>query len=538
MGTRFEDLEKSVAESRFTRRQVLQGALAVGAGAALAPALAACGGGAGTSAAESSADSSGGQPKQGGSLRVGIVGGSAKDSLNPLVASTEPQMCYALQLFDSLTRWDEEYQLHNHLAEEISANADASVWTVHLKPDLTWHDGKPVTADDVVFTYQTITDPSNPMPGSAMLGGLRPKGVVRIDERTVEFRLDAPNSILPEGFAYLDNMVVQADYSPNAGVGCGPFKIVDFKPGEQAVFAPFEGYWGEGPFVDELVVLNFADETARVNAFSSDVIDAMSQLPPAQVATVESGEGHVILRAKTGSWRPFTMRIDQKPFSDVRVRQALRLVVDRQQLIDHAYSGHGWIGNDMYAPFDPGTPDLPQREQDLEKAKFLLREAGYSDLAVELVTSEAVGSGAVEAAQVFAEQAKSCGVKVTVNKVDPSVFYGEDYLSWPFAQDFWYTRNFLAQAGACTLPTAPYNETHWTHEKWQALVEEAFRTIDETKRNELIAEAQTIEHEEGGYIIWAFNDQVDAYNQKIGGVAADKQGTPLAGFRFNKWYMK
>ncbi len=330
--------------------------------------------------------------------------------------------------------------------------------------------------------------------------------------------------------------MVPVDFDPENPIGCGPFRISDFRPGEQAVFAPFEGYWGDGPYVDELTVVEFPDETARVNAFLSDTIDAMSQLPRAQVTVVEGSAGHLPLRAKTGAWQPFTMRIDQKPFDDVRVRQAFRLIVDRQQMIDQAYSGYGWAGNDMYAPFDPGTPDLPQREQDLEQAKSLLKEAGYSDLAVELVTSDAVGGGAVEAAQVFAEQAKGAGVKVNVNKVDAGVFYGEDYLSWTFAQDFWYTRNYLAQAAAGSLPTAPYNETHWKNDKWQALVEEAFQTVDEAKRNELIAEAQTIEHEEGGYIVWAFNDQIDAYNEKLGGVVPDKQGTPLAGFRFHMWY--
>ena len=152
-----------------------------------------------------------------------------------------------------------------------------------------------------------------------------------------------------------------------------------------------------------------------------------------------------VLDATTGAWQPFTMRIDQKPFNDPKVRQAFRLIVDRQAMVDQAYAGFGRIGNDMYAPFDPGYPsDLPQRAQDLEQAKSLLQQAGYNnDLVVELTTSEAIGSAAVPAAQVFAEQAKGAGVTVNVNKVDSSVFYGDNYLKWTFSQDFWYTRNYL-----------------------------------------------------------------------------------------------
>ena len=158
----------------------------------------------------------------------------------------------------------------------------------------------------------------------------------------------------------------------------------------------------------------------------------------------------------------------------------------------------------MYAPFDPGYPkDLPQREQDLEQAKSLLKQAGYdNDLTVELVCSTATGGGGVQAAQVFAQQAKDAGVTVKVNKVDPSVFYGSDYLKWTFAMDFWATRNYLPQTALGTQPGAPYNETHWNDPKWLGIVKEAFKTVDDTKRNELITEAMTIEYETGGNIVW------------------------------------
>ncbi len=210
------------------------------------------------------------------------------------------------------------------------------------------------------------------------------------------------------------------------------------------------------------------------------------------------------------------MRIDVKPFDDVRVRQAFRLIVDRQQMIDQAYSGLGAVANDMYARFDAGTPDLPQREQDIEQAKSLLKEAGYDgDLTVELVTSEgALGGDEVAAAQVFAEQAKAAGVTVKLKKVDAGVFYGEDYLTWPFAQDFWATRSFLAQASQGTMPDAPYNETHWENAEWLSLVQQAFKTVDDAERNALIAQAQEIEYNEGGYIVWSWRNQIDAYSRR------------------------
>ena len=264
-------------------------------------------------------------------------------------------------------------------------------------------------------------------------------------------------------------------FDPKKPIGSGPFKMAQMNPGQQFKFDAFADYWGGAPYVDTLTMIEFADDTARINALNSGQIQAMSQLPKSQAKVIEATDGLALLNAETGAWRPFTMRIDVKPFNDVRVRQAFRLIVDRQQMIDQAYSGLGVPANDMYGRFDAGTPqDLPQRVQDIEQAKSLLKQAGYdNNLTVELTTSaEALGGDEVAAAQVFAEQAKAAGVTVNINKTDASVFYGKDYLSWPFAQDFWGTRSYLAQAGMGSMPNAPYNETHWKNAKWLALVNE------------------------------------------------------------------
>jgi len=511
----------------------MKGAAVLGGGVAMGSVLAACGGEE-EPAGEATAA---GEATQGGSLRVGIVGGSAKDTADPHTASFEPDIAIQYQLYDGLMGVDENALVVNRLAEEMTPNADGSVWTCRLREGLTWHDGSPVTADDVVYTFERIVDPNDPKTGVATLTGLNPGGTVKIDERTVEFRLEPANVIFPEGLSFRGNQIVPVDFDPANPIGCGPFKLTGFRPGEQFTFAPFDGFWGGRPYVDDLAIIEFADETARVNALMSGEVEAISQLPTSQAPVVE-GAGMMVLNAETGAWRPFTMRIDVKPYSDVRVRTAFKLIVDRQQMIDQAYGGFGAVGNDMYARYDPGTPDLPQREQDLEQAKALLKEAGYDgDLTVELVTSAgALGADEVAAAQVFAEQAKGAGVQVKVKKVDAGVFYGEDYLSWPFAQDFWFARGYLAQAGQGTMPGAPYNETHWENPEWLAIVQEALRTVDEAARNALIAQAQEIEHNEGGYIVWAFRNQVDGYSPQIAGLKEDKLGAPLGQFAFKDVY--
>ena len=523
-------------ETGLTRREVLKAGLLAGTGLALGSTLAACGS-ASESGGEASPSASAG-PKKGGSLRVGTVGGSAKETPDGQIGGeTVPNVALTHCMYDSLLTWSNDYALENLMAEEVTVNSDASVWTVRIKDGVEFHNGKTVTADDVIWSYKRIIDPKDPKTGSANLSQLKASGMRKVDERTVEFTLTEPNAVFDEALGYYINCIMPQDWSETDPIGTGPFKLTEFKPGEGFKFVRNENYFGQVPWVDDLSIMEFADTTARVNALLDGTADAISDLPSAQIKVVEAG-GMKALDAKTGAWQPIYMNLTAKPFTDVRVRQAFKLIPDRQAMIEQAYAGLGTLGNDMYAPFDPGYPtDIPQREQDLEQAKSLLKQAGYdNNLTVTLVTSDAVGSGVVAAAQVYAEMAKGAGVTVKTDKVDSAIIYGDRYLSWPFSQDFWYTHNYLTQVTSASLPTSPYNATHWADDNWLNIVKEAFRTGDETKRNELIAEAQKIQFDNDGLLIWSFNDQVDGYTPKVGGVVPDKGGVPLSGWRLNTYY--
>ena len=164
------------------------------------------------------------------------------------------------------------------------------------------------------------------------------------------------------------------------------FKVDDWVAGRQADFSPFADYWGQVPYVDKMTWYATADATAQINGLLGGTYDWITQLAPTQVQLVKSSPGYALLTAHSGMYVPFAMRCDVKPFDDVRVRQAFRLIADRKQMIDSALDGYGTLGNDMNTPYDPGYPkDVPQREQDLEQAKSLLKQAGYdNDLTVQL----------------------------------------------------------------------------------------------------------------------------------------------------------
>jgi peptide/nickel transport system substrate-binding protein len=519
----------------ITRRDALRGALAGGVLVTAGGVLAACGSEDVDVPTRDFGASSLKNVRSGGSLRVGVAGGGADDSIDAHIPATVPDISRVFQLYEPLADRDVNSDFELVLAESIEPEKGAEAWTIRLKPGITFHNGKPVTADDVLFSLRRITDPKDPKTGEASISYIDLDRSRKLDKRTVRLQLKFANVGFPDDLGQYFNSIVPTDYDPKKPVGTGPFMFDSFTPGERSVFKKNPDYWRDGlPRVDEVTIIDFPDDTPRVNALLSGQVDAITNLPPGQIAQVKSNDQFKVLISETGGWQPFTMRVDQAPFKDVKVRQAMRLLVDREQMISQVLSGQGRVANDVYSPYDPAyNSDLPQRKQDLDQAKSLLRQAGQSDLRVELVTSP-VFQGIVEAAQVIAEQAKGAGVAINVRKVDTGTFYGDNYLSWTFAQDFWATRTYLSQVAQGSLPDSPYNETHWKDPEFLDLIGQARAELDDDKRTDLLKAAQKIEWERGGLIVWSFSNQIDAYNTTVGGFAPAKSGFPLTNYGFGR----
>lgn len=200
------------------------------------------------------------------------------------------------------------------------------------------------------------------------------------------------------------------------------------------------------------------------------------------------------------------------------------------------FGGHGTLGNDIFSIWDPlYDHSIPQREQDIAHAKFLLKQAGQENLTVELVTAP-VAEGTVLAAQVLAQQAKAAGVTVNLRQTTVTEFYGSQYLKWTFAQDYWYYDRYLLQVGSTFLPTSLYNETHFNDPKYTALYNEGVSTLDRARQRSVIAEMQQIDYDSGGYIIPYFPPIIDGYSSKVNGVIPSKVGASFNQYDFkNLW---
>ncbi len=522
-------------EWELSRRQLLRYSAFGMSAVAGSSFLAACSGDDGGGGTGGTGGTGGGEQRSGGLLIHGATGGGSKDTLDPHQPVTNPDIARVSNLFEPLLFWNNDYQIEPALAESVEASSDSQTWTIKMRPGVTFHNGKNVTAEDAWFSIQRVADPKAPLSAGGQLSQILDfQSTKVVDDTTLKLVLNTPYALLDSLLAEYTLGIIPTDFDIKNPVGTGAFQYKSFQPGKTSTFTRYADYWGDPAFVDELQIQDFTDDNAKVNALQAGQVQTVDNLPYNLIDTIK-GAGGGVLVSETGAWIPFTMRVDVAPFSDVRVRQAMRLIVDRQAMIDQTLSGYGSLGNDLYAPFDPAyASDLPQREQDIEQAKALLQQAGQEGLQVELFTGDDIGSVAPAAANLFREQAKQAGVDVKVTKKTP--FYDDDYLSYPFAQDFWNTRNYIPQAVVGTFPPeqgGTYNETHWDNEQHRDLVNAAAKELDEAKRAELIHQAQEIEYNEGGLIIWGFRQQVDGYAQNVQGLEPSKY-LPLGSYKFHK----
>lgn len=530
MSTRDES-ERSRWSTDLTRRDVLRKAAAGSVVFSAGGVLAACGG---TSAKTTSTGTTPtGAPKRGGKLTVGAQGGR-NDILDPHNYFTRTAFVGCHQIFDGLVRRDTKFVPHMWLAEEVTTDSPTQL-TIRLRDGLEFHNGKTVSADDLMFTFRRIiTLPGADAKGMASIDLKRMK---KLDERTVRLTLKRPDVSIPGKLTNNLDFVVPIGFDPKKPVGTGPFKFVSMTPGEKMTLTRNPNYFQSGkPYLDAMDIVTLTDPTARVNALLGGQVQAIEGVPFGQVSVVKANSKLSILEAETGLWLPFVVRTDLKPWDDVRVRQALRLLADREQLISQGLAGHGKLANDIFSPQDPAyNKDLPQRKMDLEQAKSLLKSAGQQDLRATLITSN-IYPGLVELAQVFVQQAKAAGVTVNIQELDPSVYFGPRWLTYPFTQDFWTNRDYFTTSGLAMAADAPWNETHWKDPEWGRNYREALGTVDEAKRTELIHECQRIEYERGGNLIWGFPNYVDAHVSNLKGLEPDV-ALPLGHYAFFNSYL-
>lgn len=515
----------SAWNAQFGRRNFLAsmaaGAVVVGAGSALT----ACG----TGQSSTGVSGPGGSPRVGGTFQLGAQGGANTDTLDGQNPLTNTDFCRTFQLYDQLTVLDDQAQVRMALAKSVTPNGNGTEWTIVLRDGITTHRGKAFTAHDVLYSLNRIV--AKKFPGASSIGPIDLASSRVVSPTTLILKYSAPFAILPEVLTSGYMTMVPQNYNPKDPDGTGPFMYKSFTPGVSSTFVRNPHYWGHGPYFDEIITTNFADETSQVNALQAGQVDSINYLSAASIATLQSAGMNVNV-SKTGGWGPFVMRTDRKPFDDVRVRQAFRLIVDRKQMLDQVFNGRGTIGNDVFGNYDPGyAKDLPQREQDIPQAKSLLKAAGADNLTIQLITTPNA-PGMVSAAQVFATQAKQAGVNVNVVQQNTTDFFANSFFKATFSQDYWQTGPYLFDAGQALIKGAIYNWTRFDDPEYASLFNRAIAEVDTSKRNDLISQMCHIDYDRGGYLIPYFFPTIDAESPRIGGVHQSADGYSPCGNDF------
>lgn len=305
-------------------------------------------------------------------------------------------------------------------------------------------------------------------------------------------------------------------------IGTGPFVFSSFTPGQRSLCTKNPNYWETGkPYVDTWNDISITDNGARFNALLAGELDMMDSLLPTYAKEYLHSKQVQVVRAAPGlQIQVFLMAVNDAPFNDPLVREAFRFIPNRQQLIDDVFLGFGTVGNDVAGRnlwnFDSS---LPPREQDLDRAKSLLKKAGKEHLHVTLDTADVI-PGFVSAATLFAEQATGAGVTVNVNQVSASAYFNTSqlYTHIPFGQSAWTVYILSQWYDQALRTTSIWNETHWRYPSFDKLLNEAESAPNVTVAKRLWDDVAKVQYDSGGYILWVNADILDAAAPDVRGI--------------------
>lgn len=510
---------------------------ATGAASLGALALAGCGG----SGAEGSDAKGDGTPKRGGRLRAAFAGGGAGETLDPHLANLFADAARAKAQYDKLADYGADLSAQPRLAEKWEPNKTLDRWQVTLRK-ATFHDGKPVTAADVLYSYRRIADPKQAFRARASLDPIDLDASRATGERSIEFVLKRPTAEFPNVLAAFGAYIVPEDAGRSGDfdkkpIGSGPFRFVSFAPGRSAVFRRYDDYWEGAPHLDELEFVVANEESARVNALLGGQVEYAHELNPT-TARAHEGKGQIeIVRLRGSAMQGFAMKTDRAPFDDKRVREAFFLIADRKELVDGALSGAGVIGNDLFGKgYEYYADGLPQRVQDLGKARALLKQAGAENLKVTLDTS-AVAAGLTEAASIFRDQAKEAGVTVEVKTGSKDSYWADILDNGTLCCYRSGALPIEAHISQRLLTDSTTNATKWQHKDFDALYQQAQSTRDKAERSAVYARMQRRLYTEGGFLIWGFADWILGTARTVKGVATKAPANTLDWARFDKVWL-
>lgn len=461
----------------------------------------------------------------GGTLRYVAVGAPATAIHDPHggIGNQSDLTRFAL-LYDVLAKPGADGGTELRLATSIEPDGDdLTTWTVELRDGVTFSDGRPVRAADVLFSLRRIHEKAAENFGRMQMFDLAASRAV--DDRTLSLKTVRPYAEVPRALESVTFVVPEGTTDFGRPVpGSGPYEMAG-GTAQNAVLERNDDWWGPEPPTERIEIRAVPDPQARAQAVISGQADVAGSVAPATAKRVAGDARLQVVHRPAVTMYPFVMRLDREPFDDPRVREAVKLAADRRELLDKVFLGFGKVGNDLLTPADPSSPaGVPQRERDVARARALLAEAGHPDgLDLTLATTTSY-PGMDTAATLLAQQLAEAGVRVKVENEPPDTYWTDVFAKAPFYTGFFGGIPFTDVARVSLLGDAPTNETAWKRPAWDEAYHDAMGVADEAERRRRLGGLQRELRDEGGYLVWGVGDGLDL-------AAAGVRGLPTgAGF--------
>ncbi|MDE0653647.1 MAG: ABC transporter substrate-binding protein [bacterium] len=468
---------------------------------------------------EPAAESSGG-----GTVRIGGLAG-AGGPIDPRAVTSALSYLAVNSVFE-FAALHGDGELEPGAAESITSNEDATVWTLTLREGLRFHDGSPVRAQDVVASIAFMGDFETSPTYALQWIDVDWANLRAIDDRTVEVPLLRPRAdYLESVFALYVPIIKEGTTDFMVPIGSGPYKVESNDGADGIVVVRNDDWWEFTPSVERVINVPINDPAARINALKSGEIDIAYQLPPAVVRAEEGNDDITVVQSSLGGAAMiFSMNTSLPPFDNPEVREALRLSVDRQTMINSVLLGQGQLGNDLVGLGFPGYNDqLPQRTHDLERAQALFAANGISEL--DILASD-VAPGLVASAEVLAAQLAAIGVTLNIEELPADAFFADipRLLNTPFMTMYFSNRPPSVHLPQFVGSTAVVNVTAFATPEFDAAMLATQSTTDEEERLQHLLEAQAIEWEQGGTIVWGFSPMIIAHSPRVENVKVISDG--------------
>jgi peptide/nickel transport system substrate-binding protein len=505
-----------VGGGTLSRRTVLAGS---GLAVLSTTFLAACGSGGSAQPAQSRGAT--GSAGQGGTLRIARPPASEAETLDP--ASSLSAYEYLGALYSRLVKLDESGVVQPDLAASWETSPDARTWTFQLREGVSWHDGKPLTAKDVVYSVQHILDPATKSPQAGVLSAfINAKSVSANNATTVVFALSSPNAEFASLMAGYNCYIIpdgSAGSIGKSGIGTGPFKLDSFRAAGPGRVVRNDSYFGAKPKLDAIEFSSIADTQARVNALLAGQVDLISQtnLDYATAETVMASSVATVTSVKNAQWYTVPMLNTSAEFKDPKVRQALAHAYNPKDVLQLAVHGSGTIArNNPVPPTEAYYLDYGL-EYDPEKAKSLLKQVGRSSLAVDIHTSS-YDSVLTPLALALKGSVRDAEITLNVKNVSADSYYTDVWMKKPLMTSYWYTGRPIDQLlNQIFRSGSSYNENAYSNPRFDQTLDAARATVDDAKRRTLYQDAQKILIDDGGSLTPFFADRLVGISKKVAG---------------------